>query len=103
MQERQTETPNSTAILVLGIISVVMCGVGLVTGIIALVLSKKSLAEYYSSPEKYTTTSFNNIKTGKTCAIIGVVLSSIVVLFYVLYFAFFLTVLGGAALFEGIK
>lgn len=43
--------PNSTAVLVLGIISIVFCSfIGLVTGIIALSLSAKDLRLYADAP-----------------------------------------------------
>lgn len=82
--------PNATAVLVLGIISIVGCMaygiVGLVCGIIALYLSKKDLALYEAFPEKYSTTSFNNLKAGRTCATIGSILSGILVAFFLLLF-----------------
>ena len=73
--------PNSTAVLVLGIISIVTCMawgiIGLTCGIIALVLAKKDKARYIENPTIYNESSFNNLNTGRTCAIIGVSLSGI--------------------------
>ncbi|MES2543420.1 MAG: CCC motif membrane protein [Bacteroidota bacterium] len=71
--------PNATAVLVLGICSIVTCCcygiVGLIFGIIALVLAKKDLQLYQESPELYS--NYANLNTGKILAIIGVVLSSV--------------------------
>jgi hypothetical protein len=75
--------PNSTAVLVLGIVSIVVCGVGLVTGIIALVLHKKDKAIYQTNPQKYEA-SFKNSKAGNVCAIIGLSLSSLFIFIYVI-------------------
>lgn len=68
--------PNSTLILVFGIISIVSCccyGLGLIFGITGLVLSKKATAQFIESPELYT--GYSNVKTGRVLSIIGIVLS----------------------------
>lgn len=93
----QKSLPNSTATLVLGIVSIVpgcFCFgvVGLVCGIIALVISKKDLILYNSNPAEYSVSSYNNLKAGRVCAIIGIVLSSLYFLYIILYFV----VLGAA-------
>lgn len=75
--------PNSTTVLVLGILSIVICCVGLILGIIALVLSGKDRKLYAQNPGKYTLSSFNNLNAGRICAIIGVILSSLSVLYYI--------------------
>lgn len=94
----QISLPNSTAVLVLGIISIVGCimygVVGLVCGIIALVLSKKDMELYQTFPEKYSLNSYNNLKAGRTCAIVGTSLSAIFFLFIIFYFV----VIGGLIL-----
>jgi hypothetical protein len=85
--------PNSTAVLVLGIISIVGCifyGIpGLICGIIALVLHKKNKEVYATNPAKYQV-SWKNAKAGYVCAIIGTSLSAVYVLvvFFALFFAF---------------
>ena len=83
--------PNSTAVLVLGIISIVLCfcyGIfSIVIGIVALVLSSKGLAVYRESPESYSESSLKNLNAGKICAIIGLCLGGLVVLLYAIYFA----------------
>ena len=49
--------PNGTAVLVLGILSILTCCcygfIGLTLGIVALVLAKKDLKLYQESPELY--------------------------------------------------
>ncbi len=100
----QQNLPNSTAILVLGIISIVGCVtwgvIGLVCGIVALALYKKDKERYIETPDAYTESSFNNINTGRICAIIGVSLSSAMFLFLIAYMGFWLTmvmsIFGGA-------
>ena len=88
----QTLLPNSTAVLVLGILSIVFCScygvIGLVLGIIALVLSGKAKTIYDASPNNYTVSSFNNMKAGKICAIIGTVLSALMFLYMVVVVCF---------------
>jgi type IV secretory pathway VirB2 component (pilin) len=91
VQER-IQLPNATAVLVLGIFSIVTsccCGfialVGLVLGIIALTLASKSLALYNENPGQYTETSFKNTNAGKICAIIGIVVSGVLILTGIIY------------------
>ncbi len=92
----QIPIPNSTAVLVLGIISIALCWcygiVALTCGIIALVLANKGMALYNANPEAYTLSSFNNMKGGKICAIIGLCLGSLYLIFIVVY----LVILGTA-------
>jgi hypothetical protein len=75
--------PNSTLILVFGILSIVTCCcygvVGLILGIVALVLANKALKIYAENPEEYD--GIGNVKTGRILAIIGIVLSVLYVLF----------------------
>jgi hypothetical protein len=84
----QEVLPNSTVILVLGILSIVICCVvGFILAIIALVLANKGKALYDANPGKYTLSSFNNMKAGKICAIIGLILSLLVSLYYLIVVA----------------
>ena len=75
------ELPNATAVLILGIASIVCCcghGIlGIICGIIALVLAKTATNLYDSNPGKYTEGSFKNMNAGKICALIGLSLSVI--------------------------
>ncbi|MFD2824734.1 CCC motif membrane protein [Lacinutrix iliipiscaria] len=80
--EKQT-LPNSTLILVFGILSIVTCwcyGVlGLILGIVALVLANKATALYKTAPENYL--GYGNVKAGKIMAIIGIILCVITIAF----------------------
>ena len=90
----QTGLPNATAVLVLGIISILGCAcygiVGLTCGIIALVLANKDMTRFSTSPELYTEASYKNLKAGRVCAIIGTILSAI----YVIVIIFILATVG---------
>ena len=81
--------PNSTAVLVLGIVSIVgvICTqgiLGIVLGIIGLVLSGTSMKMYKDHPELYTESSVKNLKAGKICSIIGVSLGGALMLMVIL-------------------
>lgn len=97
-QGLQMPVPNSTAVLVLGIISIVLCCcygvVGLICGIIALVLAKKAKEAYTANPDLYTASSLKNVNAGKICAWIGVALSSLYLILTIWLYA----MLGWAAL-----
>lgn len=86
--------PNSSAILVLGILSIVCicCGpmmvVGFALGIIALVLGNKALNIYRQNPDMYSTASYKNAKSGRVCGIIGICLSGVWVLFLLFIYIF---------------
>lgn len=84
--------PNSGAILTLGILSIALCWcygiIALTCGIIALVLANKALALYKENPSNYTLSSYNNVKSGKICAIIGLCLSALMLLYVIVVFAF---------------
>ena len=83
--------PNATAVLVLGIISIVTCWcygiVPIVCGIIALVLAKKDMGLYAAMPGNYSETSYKNLKAGRICAIIGVSLGAVYVVIIIAYIA----------------
>ena len=85
--------PNATAVLVLGILSIVTCWLygipGIILGVIALSLHKSDRALYDSNPEKYQA-SFANSNAGKICAIIGLSLSAL----FLIYILFILVILG---------
>ncbi|MCG2431547.1 CCC motif membrane protein [Aequorivita xiaoshiensis] len=81
----QQKLPNSTLILVFGIISIVTCccyGLGLVFGIVAIVMAGTATKLYMENPELYT--GYQNVKTGKILSYIGIALS-VIYLIYVIY------------------
>lgn len=75
--------PNATAVLILGILSIITCCcygiVGLTLGIVALVLYKKDMVLYTQQPEVYS--DYSNLNIGRVLAIIGIVLSSVYLIF----------------------
>lgn len=86
---QQIPLPNATAVLVLGIISIVGCicyGVpGLICGIIALVMAGKAKKLLSDNPTMYLESSVKNMNAGRICAIIGTILSALYFLFFVVY------------------
>ncbi len=87
----QEALPNSTAILVLGIASIVTCccyGLpGIVCGIICLIMVKNANELNNLNPDKYTESSQKNLNAGKICGIIGLILS-------ILYFLYNIVIIG---------
>ncbi len=81
--EVKIQLPNATAVLVMGIISIVSfcclaAGIlGITLGILAVVMGHKAIQEYYKNPEKFTEVSFKNAKAGKVCGIIGLSLGGL--------------------------
>lgn len=90
----QVPLPNSTAVLVLGILSIVFCfayGIlGVVLGTIGLVLGNKDRAAYRDLPDRYTAASYSTLNAGRTCAIIGLS-CSILFIVAILIFAVFVS------------
>lgn len=87
---QQRPLPNATAVLVLGILSIVTCfcyGLGLILGIIAMVLAGKDKTLYAASPGVFTEASFKNLNAGRICAIIGLILSALYLIFIVAFIA----------------
>ena len=85
----QQNLPNSTGVLVLGILSIVFCFcyglVGMVLGIIAIVLGNKANKLYNENPKTYSESSYKNMKAGKVCGIIGLCLSSLYLIVIIIY------------------
>lgn len=99
-QPTQVELPNATAILVLGILSIVFACcygiVGLGMAIAALIMGKSALRTYRADPGRYTAGSLSNVSAGRTCAIIGLVISGLFVLALLIYIVFYVLILGVA-------
>ena len=87
----QQALPNATAVLVLGILSIVTCCcygvIGVILGVVALVLSKKDRALYAANMSFYTESSFKNLNAGRVCAIIGLILNGLVLLSFIILIA----------------
>ena len=71
--------PNATAVLVLGILSILTCCcygfIGLILGVVGLILAKKDLQLYAQNPTLYN--NYKNLKIGRVLSIIGIILSAI--------------------------
>ena len=91
----QQSLQNATAVLVLGILSLVICFIGIVLGIIALVLANKDLRLYRANPELYTPGSYNNLKAGRICAIVGLILQGLGTIFYIVWIVYIVSLTGG--------
>jgi hypothetical protein len=82
----QQPTPNATTALVLGILSLVLCGIiGIILGIIGIVMANQGDKEYQANPGAYTESSYKNLKAGKTCSIIGICLGSLGIVIAIIY------------------
>jgi hypothetical protein len=87
----EMQLPNATTTLVLGILSIVVC---FICGIIALVISNKDMALYKADPGQYSVASYNNIKAGRICSIIGIGLQVLGLIVYVIFIFFFISMAG---------
>jgi hypothetical protein len=92
--DTKQKLPNSTAVLVLGILSIVFgCFfIGAVLGIIGLVLGGKSKKLYKANPEQYE--GYGSLNAGYIMSIIGTILGGL----YTIYWTIWVIILGGAAL-----
>jgi len=92
----QQQLPNSTLILVFGIISIVLCWcygiIGLPLSIVAIVLAGKAKKTYMENPELYT--GYQNMNTGRILAIIGLILN----ILFICYIIWVLSQIGWDAL-----
>ncbi len=87
----QQQLPNSTGVLVMGILSIVcFCClaaglVGITLGILAIVLGNKAIKMYQENPGMFTESSFKNAKAGKVCGIIGLSIGSLWIVGVLIY------------------
>ncbi len=89
----QKSLPNSVAVLVLGICSIVLCCVlfgviGITCGIIALVLSNKDKRLWEADQATYSESSYKLLKAGRVCGIIGTILSALAFCVGLIYIIF---------------
>ncbi|MBO7651548.1 MAG: DUF4190 domain-containing protein [Bacteroidales bacterium] len=91
-QIQKQNAPYAVAALVLGICSIVFgCFfVGLICGIVGLVLAKKGTDAYNAAPDQYTGEGM--LKAGKVTSIIGIILSAL----YIVYWVIWVAILGTA-------
>jgi hypothetical protein len=89
----KTPLPNATAVLVLGICSIVFSCffVGAILGIIGLVLGSKGKRVYRTSPDMYE--GYSQLNAGYIMSIIGTCLGGL----YLIYWIIWVIVLGTAS------
>lgn len=91
----QETLPNAVAVLVLGILSIIglFCYgvIGLILAIIALGLGIEPTRKYRMEPERYTDSSWSQVKAGKICSWVTL---GIIALFFLVFLVFGLAVIG---------
>lgn len=75
--------PRGTTVLVLGILSLVCCGI--FTGIPAIIMGRGALNEIDAAPGRYSNRGV--VKAGYICGIIGTALSALGIVLYVILLA----------------
>ena len=85
--------PNASAVLVLGILSIVVgcLTLGLILGIIGLALSKEGRIAYAQNPDGYS--GYGMLNAGRVLCIIGIVLGSLSIVYAIIALS-----IGGAVL-----
>ena len=89
-QQSRQNLPNANTVLILGIASILLCWwhfisvIGIALALTALILANKETRLYYQNPGIYSESSLNNVKTGRICALIGLIISLIIFAFVVL-------------------
>ena len=81
----QQNLPNATAVLILGIVSIVGCcfyGAGLIAGIIGLVLAGKDKKLYLANPNAYK--NYSTLNTGRILCIIGIILFVALIIMFII-------------------
>ena len=88
MEMKKKDLPNATAVLVLGVLSLVSCWcygcVGLILGILAVAIASGPRRAYLEHAEEYTEASYKNLSAGRICGIIGICVALAVVAFVIL-------------------
>jgi hypothetical protein len=83
--QQQRSLPNATTVLVLGILSIVLC---FICGIVALSMAGGDQRLYAQNPGMYSSSSYDLLKAGRICSIIGLCISGVVILIYVFILIF---------------
>lgn len=94
--------------IILGIISLTLLFLGCCCGllvfvsfslsIVGIVIVNKSLRDYYAAPDQYDSMSKNNVVVAKVLNIVALVISSLFLIVYIIYFVFFGSLLTAAAM-----
>lgn len=82
MHSGQMDLPNATNVQICGIAGIVLFWnlIGIILNIVALVMASGATTEYERMPGRYTESSYNKVKTGKICGLIGLCLLGLLVL-----------------------
>src|SRR3954469_8624465 len=81
----QRDLPDAGAVQVLGILSIIFCGlIGVILAIIALSKASEALRLYQIDPTAYTPNSLSKVKAGKTCAIVSLCLLGAVIFIFIM-------------------
>lgn len=84
--------PNAAIPMVLGIVSIVasvLCCCfygqfpGLVAAIIGMVMGNGALKKYNENPTQYSEKSYKQVKTGRMLSIIGLIVASLMIIFFI--------------------
>lgn len=69
----QEKLPGAGGVLTTGILSIIfgLGIVGLILGIVTLSNANKQMRLYNSDPDRYDISSYNRVKSGRTCGIVG--------------------------------
>lgn len=96
--QEQAMLPHSIAVMVCGILSIqcsFIYGIpGLAFAIVAMILGNKSGNYLYQYPGLYTSGSVKMYRSGRTCAIIGLILSIIMIFVFIFLFYYLITETG---------
>jgi hypothetical protein len=94
-QKEQTMLPHSIAVLVCGILGIqcsFIYGIpGLAFSIVALILGNKSGNYLFQFPGMFTEGSIKMYRSGRTCAIIGLILSIVMIFVFIFLFYYLFT------------
>jgi hypothetical protein len=84
----QRQLPNTTAVLVLGILSIVFC---FFCGIVALVMSAQDVRLYKENPDLYTRSSYDLLNAGRICSIVSLCMWALAILIFITILIFSLS------------
>jgi sulfite exporter TauE/SafE len=82
---KNQKLPNATAVLIMGILSLLMCFcycTGFIFGIVGLVLAKSDMKKYRENPDAYT--NFQALNIGRILSIIGLILNLLVIVIMII-------------------
>lgn len=96
LDNNQKQLPNASAVLVLGILSIVTSCfmIGLVLGIVGLIISAEPNRMYRQSPDLWL--GYGNLNAGRIMCIIGVIIGGLLILYMISMFLIFGVIAGAA-------